>query len=50
MIVCQQNFYHVQKFQKQHYNKKIKPQSYVLNNKIWLNSKYVKKMELQIES
>ena len=28
MIVCQENFYHAQKLQKQTYNKNVKPKSY----------------------
>ena len=42
IIVCKKNLYHAQKFQKQAYNKGVKSKSYVLNNKIWLNSKYIK--------
>ena len=34
MAVCQQNFYHIQKLEKQVYNKKIKLQSYTLDNKV----------------
>ena len=34
MAVCQQNLYHFQKLQKQAHNKKIKPQSYVLDDKV----------------
>ena len=39
MAACQQNLYHVQVLQKQAYNKDIKPYSYALGNKVWLNSK-----------
>ena len=42
MIVCQENLYHAQKLQKQAHDKGIKPWSYVLSNKVWLNSKYIK--------
>ena len=40
MAICQQNLYHTQKIQKQAYNKRVKPQSYTSNNKIWLSSKH----------
>ena len=39
MAAYQQNLYHAQKLQKQVYNKSIKCQSYVLDDKVWLNSK-----------
>ena len=42
MTVCRENLYHAQKFQKQAYNKGVKPRSYALSNKVWLNSKYIK--------
>ena len=42
MTSCQKNFCHIQKFQKQAYNKNVKPKNYILNNKIWLNNKYIK--------
>ena len=42
MIVCQENLYYVQKFQKLAHNKGVKPQSYTFGKKIWLNSKYIK--------
>ena len=42
MTVCQENLYHAQELQKQAHNKGVKPKSYVLGNKIWLNSKYLK--------
>ena len=42
IAVYQQNFYHAQKLQKQAHNKKVKPQSYILGNKVWLNSKHLK--------
>ena len=41
MIVCQSNFYHTQEFQKWAHNKSVKPRSYIPNNKVWLNSKYI---------
>ena len=42
MIICQKNFYHVQKLQKRAHNQGVKPQSYASGNKVWLNSKYIK--------
>ena len=42
MVICQQNFYHAQKLQKQAHNKKVKPQNYAPAKKVWLNSKYLK--------
>ena len=42
IIVCQENFYHAQELQKQTHNKGVKSRSYVLGDKIWLNSKYIK--------
>ena len=42
MIVYQENPHHTQKLQKRAHNKGVEPQSYVSDNKIWLNSKYIK--------
>ena len=42
MIVCKENLYHTQELQKQAHNKGVKPKSYASNNKVWLNSKYIK--------
>ena len=39
IIVCQENLYHAQKLQKRAHNKGVKPRSYVLGDKVWLNSK-----------
>lgn len=36
------NPYHAQKLQKYHYDKNIKPRNYIPNNKVWLNSIYIK--------
>ena len=47
MTVCQKNLYHAQKFQKQAYDKGVKPKTYVLGHKIWLNSKYLKTKQNQ---
>ena len=47
MIVCQENFYHAQKFQKQAYNKSVKLRSYTSSDKVWLNSKYIKTKQKQ---
>ena len=42
MIICQENLYHTQEFQKRANNKGIKPRKYAPGNKVWLNSKYIK--------
>ena len=42
IFVCQENLYHAQKLQKRGHNKDVKPRSYASNDKIWLNSKYIK--------
>ena len=42
MIVYWKNLYYTQKLQKQAYNKGVKPSSDALDNKVWLNSKYIK--------
>ena len=42
MIVCRENFYYPQKLQKQANDKGVKPRSYTPNDKVWLNSKYIK--------
>ena len=42
MIVCRENLHHAQKLQKRAHNKSVKPRSYVSNDKVWLNSKYIK--------
>ena len=47
MIVCYKTIYHTKEFQKQAYNKSIKPKSYALGNKVWLNSKYIKTKQNQ---
>ena len=47
MIVCRKNLHHAQNFEKRAYNKNIKPKSYALGNKAWLNSKYIKTKQNQ---
>ena len=42
IAVCKKNLQYAQKLQKQYYNKYAKLRSYVLDNKIWLNRKYIK--------
>ena len=42
MIVCQENVYHTQEFQKRAYNKNVKLKSYIPGDKVWLNNKYLK--------
>ena len=51
MTVCRENFYYAQKLQKQAHNKAVKPRSFAFNNKVWLNSKYIKtKRKRKLES
>ena len=40
--ICQQNLFHAQKLQKKANDKGMKPESYALGEKVWLNSKYIK--------
>ena len=42
MTVCRENLYHAQERQKQAHNRSVKPRSYTPNDKVWLNSKYIK--------
>ena len=42
MTVCQENLHHAQKLQKQAHDKGVKLKSYIPDDKIWLNSKYIK--------
>ena len=42
MIVCCKNLHHAQEFQKRVHDKRVKPRSYALGKKIWLNSKFIK--------
>ena len=42
IIMYCKNLHHAQEFQKQVNDKKVKPWSYTPNEKIWLNSKYIK--------
>ena len=42
MIVCQENLHHAQEFPKRAHNKGVKSRSYAFDNKVWLNSKYIK--------
>ena len=42
ITVCQQNLYHAQKLQKRGHNKKVKSQSYVPGDKVWLSNKSLK--------
>ena len=42
MTVCRKNLYYTQKLQKQAHNKSVKSRSYIPDDKIWSNSKYLK--------
>ena len=47
MALYLENFQHTQKFQKQVHNKGTKPRSCASNDKVWLNSKYIKTKQNQ---
>ena len=47
MNIYHQNLIHTQKLQKKAYDKSVKSQSYVLGEKVWLNSKYIKTKQNQ---
>ena len=47
MTICRQNLHHAQKLQKWAYNKGVKPKNYTLDDKVWLNSKYLKTKQNQ---
>ncbi len=42
MTVCQDNLFYAQELQKQANDKGVKPRSYALSDKVWLNSKHIK--------
>ena len=42
MIVCRENLHYAQELQKRAHNKGVKPRNYAPDEKIWLNSKYIK--------
>ena len=42
MIICWENLHHAQELQKWAHDKGVKPRSYAPNDKVWLNSKYIK--------
>ena len=42
MIVCRENLHHAQELQKRANDKGVKPKSYAPDDKVWLNSKYIK--------
>ena len=42
MVICRENFHHAQKFQNRAHDKTVKPWSYANDEKVWLNSKYIK--------
>ena len=42
MTICCKNLHYAQKLQKRAYNKGFKPRSYAFDDKVWLNSKYIK--------
>ncbi len=42
MTVYKENLYHTSGLQKQAHDKTVKLRSYIFDNKVWLNSKYIK--------
>ena len=47
MTVCQKNLLHAQELYKQAQYKDVKPRNYAPDNKVWLNSKYIKTKQNQ---
>lgn len=47
MNICRQNLLHTQNLQKQVHDKRIKPRSYGLGKKVWVNSKQIKTKQNQ---
>ena len=47
MIIYKKNFYYIWKYKKQNHNKNIRSQSYIISNKLQLNSKYIKTKQKQ---
>ena len=47
MTVYRKNLYYALELQKQVHNKSVKPRSYALDDKVWLNSKYLKTKQNQ---
>ena len=41
IIIYQKNLHYAQKLQKRAHDKSVKPKSYALFEKVWLNSKYI---------
>ena len=42
IIVCYENLHHAQELQERAHDKDVKLKNYASNNKVWLNSKYIK--------
>ena len=42
IAACRKNLQHTQELQKRAYDKGTKPRSYVFDEKVWLNNKYIK--------
>ena len=41
MMICRDNLHYAQELQKPAHDKGVKPWSYALGEKVWLNSKYI---------
>ena len=51
MTVCRENLHHTQELWKQAHNKGVKPKNYAPDDKVWLNSKYLKtKLKRKLEA
>ena len=42
IVVYRKNLHHAQELQKRAHDKGVKPRSYALGKKVWLNSKFIK--------
>ena len=47
MTVCRKNLHYAQELQKRAHKKGVKPKSYILDDQVWLNSKYIKTKQNQ---
>ena len=47
MTICRENLHHAQELQKRAHDKGVKPKSYAPDDKVWLNSKYIKTKQNQ---
>ena len=50
MEICCQNLLPVQELQKRAHHKEVKSHSYTLDEKVWLNSKYIKTKKVAVQA